>query len=619
MRVYFLALMALLAFARPVLAQSVSKSSPFEIVSAHTDIDVAADGSYVEKREVTYRLLTDAAVQALRQMTLSYTDGYQSLQIASAFTLKANGTRYDVAADSLLRGYGATTSPGFEDLKTIQVIFPNVEVGDEISFTTVFSQTKPWFDGQFAGDFLFSRTLKIDDASVSISAPPSVSLQIDNIGLQGGDPQNVDGRVRRVWTYRNTSPAIPETNAVSPYDTGPRLLVSTFSDHAQVAMAYRQMIHGTTDVTPEIKAQADSIVAGITDRRQQARAIYEWVSTHIGYVDIVLGAGGFVPHRAPEILRVHYGDCKDHVVLLSALLAAEGIVSQPVLIDAGGRFVQTKVASPFVFNHMINYLPEFGLYTDSTARYVAFGSLPSGDADRPVLNVMTGVPTRTPVPAADQNTIRTVISATIARDGSAEGDTHVTTTGEAAMAYRNAFQLVNASNEAELFHKFLGPAGSGTLDKGNINAMDNTYSFSAHFHQENAANMPGPAAIYVAVGFRPIAFTPLVGGDLPASRTVPYICAPISVQEDLTMKFPDGIVFTSLPDSKTLKAEDIVVSEDVERTDRNTLHAVTSLRFGHPSLSCSPEYYAGVRPKLEEMLKLLSQQILYRLRDGGSK
>lgn len=619
MRVYLLALMALFACAQPVFAQSAPKPSPFEIVRAHTDVNLAPDGSYVERREITYRLLTDAAVQAMRQMTLSYTDGYQNLEVASAYTLKANGTRYDVAANSILRGYGATTSPGFEDLKTLQVIFPNVEVGDEISFTTVFSQIKPWFDGQFAADFVFSRTLKIEDGLVSISAPASVPLQIDDIGLQGGVPENVNGNVQRVWTYRNAVPVIPETNSVSPYDTGPRLLVSTFNDHAQVAALYRQIIHGTTDVTPEIKAQADGIVAGITDRRLQARAIYEWVSTHIGYVDIVLGAGGFVPHNAPDVLRVHYGDCKDHVVLLSALLAAEGIVSQPVLIDAGGRFVQAKVASPFVFNHMINYLPEFGLYTDSTARFVAFGSLPDGDADRPVLNINTGVPARTPMPTADQNTIRTVETATISRDGSAEGDTHVTTTGDAAMAYRALFQMINASNEADLFHKFLGPAGSGTLDKGNINSMDNTYSFGAHFHQENAANMPGPGAIYVAVGFRPVAFTPLVGGDLPASRTVPYVCAPISIQEDLTMKFPDGIVFTSLPDSKTLKAEDMVLSEDVERTDRNTLHAITSLRFAHSDLTCTPEYYASVRPKLAEMLKLLSQQILYRLKDGGSK
>ncbi|MGN6148869.1 MAG: DUF3857 domain-containing transglutaminase family protein [Rhizomicrobium sp.] len=619
MRVYLLALTALLICAQPVLAQTASKASPFEIVKMHSDIELAADGSYVERREVTYRLLTDAAVQALRQMTLSYTDGYQDLKVESAYTLKANGTRNDVAADSMLRGYGASTSPGFEDLKTVQVIFPNLEVGDEISFTTVFHQIKPWFDGQYAGDFVFSRALKTEDGRVSISAPASLSLQVDNIGLDGGQPENVNGQVRRVWTYHNSAAMAPESAAVSTYDTGPRLLVSTFDSSAQVAQLYRQMTRGAADVTPEIKAQADSIVAGISDRRLQARAIYEWVSTHVGYVNIVLGAGGFVPHRAPDILRVHYGDCKDHVVLLSALLAAEGIVSQPVLIDANDRFAQAKVASPFVFNHMINYLPEFGFYTDSTARFVSFGSLPIGDADRPVLNLNTGVAARTPVPSADDNTIRTVVTAAISRDGSAEGDTHVVMTGDPAMTYRAFFQMVNASNEADMFHKFLGPAGTGTLDKGNINSMDKAYNFSVHFHQENAANMPGPAAIYVAVGFRPAAFTPMVGGDLPPSRTVPYVCAPFDVREDLTMKFPDGIVFTSLPDSKTVKADGIVLSEDVERTDRNTIHAVTSLRSSHPALTCSPEYYARVRPQLVEMIKVLSQQIIYRLRDGEAK
>ena len=97
----------------------------------------------------------------------------------------------------------------------------------------------------------------------------------------------------------------------------------------------------------------------------------------------MLGAGGFTPHAATDVLALHYGDCKDHVMLLEALLAARGIVSNPALIAAGGAYVLPDGPSPFYFNHLITYVPEFRLFLDSTAHYAPFGVLPLPDADRP--------------------------------------------------------------------------------------------------------------------------------------------------------------------------------------------------------------------------------------------
>lgn len=44
---------------------------------------------------------------------------------------------------------------------------------------------------------------------------------------------------------------------------------------------------------------------------------------------VYVGAGGVVPHAAQTVLDNRYGDCKDHVALLEALLGAAGIKSTP--------------------------------------------------------------------------------------------------------------------------------------------------------------------------------------------------------------------------------------------------------------------------------------------------
>ena len=74
--------------------------------------------------------------------------------------------------------------------------------------------------------------------------------------------------------------------------------------------------------------------------------------------------------------------------MLQALLAAKGIASTPVLINAGAAYSLPPVASTDVFDHMINYIPALGLYVDSTSRYTPFGSLPFADSDKPVVHTI---------------------------------------------------------------------------------------------------------------------------------------------------------------------------------------------------------------------------------------
>ena len=129
-----------------------------------------------------------------------------------------------------------------------------------------------------------------------------------------------------------------------------------------MAKAYQLKAGAAAQVTPGIRALADNITAGISDRREQAEALYRWVAQNIRYVAVYLGNGGLEPNSAQSILDNHYGDCKDHVVIPEALLAAKGIASSPVLIGMDEGPILPKVPLLSRFNHAITYVPEFKLY-----------------------------------------------------------------------------------------------------------------------------------------------------------------------------------------------------------------------------------------------------------------
>ena len=123
-------------------------------------------------------------------------------------------------------------------------------------------------------------------------------------------------------------------------------------------------------------ALADKLTAGETDAREQTRKIYEWITTHVRYLGIELGQGTIVPHNVDDILTYGYGDCKDHDVLMRALLKAKGIASQSVLLNSSNAYTLTKVPTFVQLDHVITFVPELKLYLDSSTATTPFGVIP---------------------------------------------------------------------------------------------------------------------------------------------------------------------------------------------------------------------------------------------------
>jgi len=617
LRAYLMLVPLLATGAVAALAQvpaTPSASGPaLEIVRSHVDLEVNPDGSFIQADEITYRALTQKGREALQQMSFSYTQGYQSIEIPTAYTLKANGTRIDVAPSGELYGRGATSAPGFEDLKTVTVIFPNVEVGDEVVLVTLFKQEIPWFKGQFAVGYNFSRQLVAHDVQVSVTAPAQgLPLSIDALALDGGQPETVGAKTRRTWTFHNDAALKPEPESVAESDDGPHLVVSTFADFASVAHIYADVFQDKAAVTPPIQALADQLTAGISDRREQARVLYEWVSSHISYVQIVLGAGGYTPHKAAEVLETRYGDCKDHVMLLEALLTAKGIASSPVLIDAGTAFHLSPVASPFLFNHLITYIPEFHLYADSTARVAPFGVLPLTDAGKPVVQVSTAQVAQTPPARAADNAFRSTATVKIDANGNAVGDSAIVTSGAAAIEARAVLSALPSANDGDYFRLALGPGADGTLDRGDPSKLTPDYSFSAHYRMANAISLPGPGALPAGFAYKPFYFTTLIAGNDPPSRMRAYVCFSVSAEEDTTIVLPPGVKILSLPKSGEYNADEMKLKIGFDDLGHGTIHETVKLLIDHPQAVCSADYYNRARADTAKMVSALKAQILYK-------
>lgn len=139
-----------------------------------------------------------------------------------------------------------------------------------------------------------------------------------------------------------------------------------------------------------IKEKAAEITKGLTNDIDKIKALKKYVQT-FNYSDTAVYFGHHVkPNSIETILQREYGDCKDHTVVLVALLREIGIKAWPALIRSDeSHSVDTKFVSD-IFNHVIVKVSlEEGqvLWLDPTYKFAPFGKLSSLNEDTYVLEM----------------------------------------------------------------------------------------------------------------------------------------------------------------------------------------------------------------------------------------
>jgi hypothetical protein len=263
--------------------------------------------------------------------------------------------------------------------------------------------------GEFQRALVFPRSAAYAAVKVTVEAPASIGLRVKATG--SGAAETVDenaGLERHTIAITPESYAPEEAGAVSVLDREPMVLMSTFKSYEEFGASYGRDAVPKAAVTPDIAVLADKITDGIADRKARAIAIDAWMKTNIRYVGVYLSFGRIVPNDAATVLTNRFGDCKDKATLMMALLAAKGIAAEQVLVNLGDAYTVTELPTSIAFDHVILYLPEFGLYDDPTADLAAFAVLSFETYDKPVVRVSANGATfaRTPTMKPGDHTSR---------------------------------------------------------------------------------------------------------------------------------------------------------------------------------------------------------------------
>lgn len=586
----------------------------------HVEYRLNDDASHVETHEWAMKVLKERAVERVKQASITYSTSIQKAEVVQAYTLKADGRRLDVPKTNYqveVNKGREKDAPVFSDQTTLTVVFPDVAVGDTVVFAYRITETEPMFPGKFSVQGTFPRLYAYDDVKIRFDVPASLWAQYE--GRQMAEHIEEKGGRRIIeWTFNNPQPLKSKRRNWSVYDMekDPGYAFSTFRSYAEIAEAYGARARPKAAVTDAVRKLAGEITAGKTTPREQARALYDWVATHISYAGNCIGVGAVVPHDIPFILDNRMGDCKDHATLLQALLAARGIESIQALVNAGSSYRLPRIPVVSTVNHVINYIPSFDLYVDSTAETMPFGMLPFTVADKPVLWV-DGYrdATRTPAPAAGTNRqhMKTVVK--IAADGSITGTMDISLNGMFAVSTRAWMRNMSKDQEEELVKNVFqsqGHIGSGTIEKPDAKELLDTYRYHVKFEMKEFVQRPGAGAFSIA----PLLFSEAPVGEFVHAAVEPVedvdvSCSNGTSTEEYVYQFPKGMKILSVPDNMNL-ANDFLSYRASYVLKNNTLTVKRVFDDRTRGNVCPPSVFVAYQQFAKKVLPNVRAQVVYK-------
>jgi hypothetical protein len=282
-----------------------------------------------------------------------------------------------------------------------------------------------------------------------------------------------------------------------------------------VGLWYTRLAANQREPTPEIRRQTLELIAGEQTLIDKVRRLATYVQHEIRYVAIEIGIGGQQPHAARDVFTHGYGDCKDKVTLLAAMLKAIGVDSDYALLHTDRGVVDPSFPTALNFNHVIIGIrlsqdalgDSWGavvkharlgtlLFFDPTDPVIPFGSLPAALQGNTLLVATTdgGELLELPLAPPSANCLKRKAGFRLNRNGELAGSVSEMYCGDLAARQRSLFQETAGVDRIRHIETFLADFVDGKIEQAaaqNLDSLTDTFGLQYRFTASNYARPAG--------------------------------------------------------------------------------------------------------------------------------
>jgi tetratricopeptide (TPR) repeat protein len=361
------------------------------------NITLQSDNHLVTDFHYCIKILNDRGKEKFGEVSIPYDSTYEKLELTYARTIKPDGTVVTVGDKNIRDVSLYLNFPMYSNARVKIVSMPEVAVGSVIEYKGRIATSE--LPGPGKEDFGTPYWLAADEPIIHekcvIRIPKNkmmrYKLMNSAYNTHGYDmtPKMSEEKNDKIYSlsFDHVPQIIPEPGMPPVARVNPYVLFSTFKSWQDIFDWWQKFYQDKLAVDLDMKSKVALLVKGKKTQEEKIRAIYNFCAQDIRYVAVEYGQAGYEPHKATEIFKNKYGDCKDKAILLISMLSVAGIEAYPVLISTADSYSVEEDMPSLMFNHAIAATKLKGklIFMDATASTASFGDLPSGDEDQRVL------------------------------------------------------------------------------------------------------------------------------------------------------------------------------------------------------------------------------------------
>jgi Flp pilus assembly protein TadD len=584
-----------------------------------TVLRYAKDGSSVRTLSITEHILSDAGVRSAGIISIPFAALTQTVTFDSVRVRKPSGEVIETPAGDAQEMPMPVTqaAPMHSDLRMKQLPVKSLSVGDTLEYRLSMKDTNAAAPGAFWYAMDFTSGVPVKEETLEVRVPRELSVLVKSKKVQPVVSDEGGERVYR-WKHETASeyPKKEEKDKTAPVDTvqqmyEPDVAMTSFHTWAEVGAWYRGLMKGRAVPDAAIQAKADELTHGLTTDDAKIDALYNYVATQYRYIAVSFGVGRLQSHMAAEVFRNQYGDCKDKHTLLQAMLAAEKIEAEPVLIGSGVQ-VNEALPVPLQFDHMITLvkLKDHDVWLDSTPEVAPSRMLMAGLRDKLALAIPTAGDARlvrTEAALPFPSFVRETITGKLTTGGVLTAHFDVTMRGDAEVMYRAAYHQVSRAQWQELAQRISYNNGfAGEVSAVDVSLPEKTaepFHVSWDYTRKDFGDWENRRFPGLSTWF-----DGKIAEDATAPKRAMLMDPTSETQVKVTLTLPEGYTVTVPADVKRASAfaeytSTYVLKDNALTMDRTMRYKVRELPLSE--FGAYRDFFKGVSDDAGQMLQLV--------------
>jgi len=577
---------------------------------------VAADGSHTYQYRLIFRVDSTQGIDDWSEVSMQWDPWNEKPAQLHARVLQADGHFVELDQKTITDApIKAEDNETYSSEHVRRAPLPGMAVGSIVEEVRTVEEKIPYFASGSLFRFQFRNGVPTAHTRVTFQTPSATPYKERIQNLPQLTITRTDANGQRLVTYeqgRMDASHASDIDLSTNEPEAPLVEVATGESWAALVKAYAATAE--PQIVPD---DTKSILPTDLPAARMARisAIVATLHKQVRYTGVEFGAAKLTPERPAEVIKRHYGDCKDKATLLVAMLRAAGIPANLALLSTGpGRDVEPALPGMSQFDHAIVYVPAAGadpaLWIDATAQYFTPGSIPFEDEGRMALIVSadtTGL-TRTRDPKPEDSLLIETRLFTLAPHGPSHVVETSQTSGIVDANYRAWYggqdsKKVHESLESYVKSAYLAKT-LGNVTHGPVDDVSTPFNLTLEINKAGRGTTALDEALVAIFPAMVLNNLPSWFGKAPqiigpdttpdekheielaaANRAPVYVFRPYLDERHIRVVIPPGYVSRTLPPNKTTQLGQATLTEEYSDAEKGIITATYKFNSGPGTLT----------------------------------